>query len=425
MNLPKIVSDTREEVSEKLSDRPKLASMFAQCFPNTLETTTKRLDDGTTYVFTGDIPAMWLRDSSAQLSPYIDLAAADEELRHLIAGAIQRQIRYIHIDPYANAFNEEASGAAWAKDETDTNPWVWERKYEIDSLCYPLWLSQRYWKATGDESIFDDEFRRAVETILQIWRTEQHHREQSPYTFQRFDCPPSDTLVDGGLGAPVTHTGMTWSGFRPSDDACRYGYLVPSNMFATVVLSHVSDVAEQVWADEELAQRASDLRSDIESGLDQYAKVEHDGNLIYAYETDGLGNHHLMDDANVPSLLSLPYLGYCAADDPVYLSTRRFVLSSANPYYYQGRVAQGIGSPHTPHGYVWHIALAMQGLTATSIEEMGRVMDMLEATDGGTGFMHEGFAPDDPSTFTRGWFAWANSIFAEFVLTWLRRRGDG
>ena len=425
MNLPKIVSDTREEVSEKLKDRPKLASMFAQCFPNTLETTTKRLDDGTTYVFTGDIPAMWLRDSSAQLSPYIDLAAADEELRHLIAGAIQRQIRYIHIDPYANAFNEEASGAAWAKDETDTNPWVWERKYEIDSLCYPLWLSQRYWKATGDESIFDDEFRRAVETILQIWRTEQHHREQSPYTFQRFDCPPSDTLVDGGLGAPVTHTGMTWSGFRPSDDACRYGYLVPSNMFATVVLSHVSDVAEQVWADEELAQRASDLRSDIESGLDQYAKVEHDGNLIYAYETDGLGNHHLMDDANVPSLLSLPYLGYCAADDPVYLSTRRFVLSSANPYYYQGRVAQGIGSPHTPHGYVWHIALAMQGLTATSIEEMGRVMVMLEATDGGTGFMHEGFAPDDPSTFTRGWFAWANSIFAEFVLTWLRRRGDG
>jgi len=425
MNLPKIVSDTREEVSEKLKDRPKLASMFAQCFPNTLETTTKRLDDGTTYVFTGDIPAMWLRDSSAQLSPYIDLAAADEELRHLIAGAIQRQIRYIHIDPYANAFNEEASGAAWAKDETDTNSWVWERKYEIDSLCYPLWLSQRYWKATGDESIFDDEFRRAVETILQIWRTEQHHREQSPYTFQRFDCPPSDTLVDGGLGAPVTHTGMTWSGFRPSDDACRYGYLVPSNMFATVVLSHVSDVAEQVWADEELAQRASDLRSDIESGLDQYAKVEHDGNLIYAYETDGLGNHHLMDDANVPSLLSLPYLGYCAADDPVYLSTRRFVLSSANPYYYQGRVAQGIGSPHTPHGYVWHIALAMQGLTATSIEEMGRVMDMLEATDGGTGFMHEGFAPDDPSTFTRGWFAWANSIFAEFVLTWLRRRGDG
>ena len=425
MNLPKIVSDTREEVSEKLKDRPKLASMFAQCFPNTLETTTKRLDDGTTYVFTRDIPAMWLRDSSAQLSPYIDLAAADEELRHLIAGAIQRQIRYIHIDPYANAFNEEASGAAWAKDETDTNPWVWERKYEIDSLCYPLWLSQRYWKATGDESIFDDEFRRAVETILQIWRTEQHHREQSPYTFQRFDCPPSDTLVDGGLGAPVTHTGMTWSGFRPSDDACRYGYLVPSNMFATVVLSHVSDVAEQVWADEELAQRASDLRSDIESGLDQYAKVEHDGNLIYAYETDGLGNHHLMDDANVPSLLSLPYLGYCAADDPVYLSTRRFVLSSANPYYYQGRVAQGIGSPHTPHGYVWHIALAMQGLTATSIEEMGRVMDMLEATDGGTGFMHEGFAPDDPSTFTRGWFAWANSIFAEFVLTWLRRRGDG
>lgn len=409
----------------QLQHRPRLAAMFSQCFPNTLQTTTKLLPDDTTYVFTGDIPAMWLRDSSAQLSPYVSLAAEDEDLRRVIAGAIRRQIAYILIDPYANAFNEEANGAAWAKDETRTNPWVWERKYEIDSLCYPLWLSRRYWQATGDTSVFDEDFRRAAETILSLWRTEQFHFERSPYRFQRFDCPPSDTLVDGGRGAPVGYTGMTWSGFRPSDDACRYGYLVPSNMFATVVLQHVAEVAQQVWSDEALATAALDLRSQIETGLQMHARVEREGERIYAYEVDGLGHQHLMDDANVPSLLSMPYLGYCAADDPVYLATRRFILSEANPYYYSGSQARGIGSPHTPDGYVWHIALAMQGLTASTVAEMDGVVDMLEATDGGTGFMHEGFHPDDPATFTREWFAWANSIFAEFVMTWLRRREDG
>ena len=218
---------------------------------------------------------------------------------------------------------------------------------------------------------------------------------------------------------------MTWSGFRPSDDACRYGYLVPSNMFATVVLDHVAKVAREVWSDSTLATAALDLRAQIETGLQQHARVEYDGEQIYAYEVDGLGHHHMMDDANVPSLLALPYLGYCEADDPVYLATRRFVLSEANPYFYTGSQASGIGSPHTPEGYVWHIALSMQGLTATTVEEMDRIIDMLEATDGGTGFMHEGFHPDDPSIYTREWFAWANSIFSEFVMTWLQRRADG
>jgi uncharacterized protein len=424
MQIPEIVEQTRKDVVQQLQGRPKLAAMFANCFSNTLDTTTKRSPDGTTYVFTGDIPAMWLRDSSAQLSPYVELAADDVDLQRVIAGAIKRQIRYIHIDPYANAFNEEANGAAWAKDETETNPWVWERKYEIDSLCYPLWLSRRYWLATGDTSVFDEDFKRAVRKIIDLWRVEQHHQERSPYLFQRFDCPASDTLTQDGRGAPVGHTGMTWSGFRPSDDACRYGYLVPSNMFACVVLDHIQQVASQVWADGTLAASAQDLKTEIDTGLQQYARVQHAGETIYAYEVDGLGNHHLMDDANVPSLLSIPYLGYCAVDDPVYLATRRFVLSEANPYFYQGKLARGVGSPHTPSGYVWHIALAMQGLTASSLDEMNDVIDMLEGTDGDTGFMHEGFHPDDPTTFTREWFAWANSIFSEFVITWLRRRHD-
>ena len=413
-------------VAEALAERPRLAAQFGNCFPNTLDTTTQLHEDGTTYVFTGDIPAMWLRDSSAQVSPYVPLAAQDDEVRRIITGVIRKQVGYILIDPYANAFNRQADGACWALDETERNDWVWERKYEIDSLCYPLWLAHRYWKATGDMSVFGDEFRRVAHVILDLWTVEQDHVARSPYRFQRSDCPPSDTLTGDGLGASVAPTGMTWSGFRPSDDACRYGYLIPSNLFAVAALGHLGEIARSVWGDERIAARAEGLASEIDAGLRKHAVIEDEmiGGPVYAYEVDGLGHHHFMDDANVPSLLSLPYLGACAADDEIYQNTRRLVLSERNPFYYIGTQASGIGSPHTPDGYVWHISLSMQGLTSTSVEEMDGLIDTLEATDGGTGYMHEGFHPDDPTTFTREWFAWSNSLFAEFVLHWLRCRGD-
>lgn len=412
-------------VDDALADRPKLAELFRNCFPNTLDTTTELHDDGSTYVFTGDIPAMWLRDSSAQVSPYVALAEADADVRRIIAGVIHKQIGYILIDPYANAFNREANGACWAPDETEHNDWVWERKYEIDSLCYPLWLAHRYWKASGDTAVFDDAFRRAAGIVLDLWHTEQDHMSRSPYRFQRRDCRPSDTLTHDGLGAPVDPTGMTWSGFRPSDDACRYGYLVPSNLFAVVVLGQLGEISRSVWGDRVLSDRAADLATQIDAGVQAHAVIEDEGTggPVYAYEVDGRGQHHFMDDANVPSLLSLPYLGACSINDEIYQNTRRLILSERNPYYYRGRHAAGIGSPHTPDGYVWHISLSMQGLTAASVEEMDSLIDTLERTDGGTGYMHEGFHPDDPKTFTREWFAWSNSLFAEFVLHWLRSSG--
>ena len=242
MQRPESVTETMARVDEALADRPRLATLFRNCFPNTLDTTTELHDDGSTYVFTGDIPAMWLRDSSAQVSPYLSLAGQDADVRRIISGLIRKQIGYILIDPYANAFNRTADGACWAPDETDQNDWVWERKYEIDSLCYPLWLAHRYWQATGDTSVFDDEFRRAARVILELWTVEQDHVARSPYRFQRRDCPPSDTLTHEGLGAPVAPTGMTWSGFRPSDDACRFGYLVPANLFAVVALRHLHNI---------------------------------------------------------------------------------------------------------------------------------------------------------------------------------------
>ncbi|MAN23604.1 MAG: metal-independent alpha-mannosidase [Gemmatimonadetes bacterium] len=421
--LPGAVCVQMEKVQESLADMPKLAHMFLQCYPNTLLTTTQRLDDGTSYVFTGDIPAMWLRDSTAQVRHYIPLASDDSDLQNIIEGLIRRQFKYIAIDPYANAFNREPNGDCWEVDETEQNPWVWERKYEIDSLCYPLQLSYLYWKQTKKSAIFDENWKKSTELILQLWQREQSHAEQSQYSFQRFNGPSTDTLTHGGLGTPVKFTGMTWSGFRPSDDACKYGFLVPSNAFATVVLGYVADIARFVFEDETMAKNAEVLQKEIDTGIRDFGIYKHPKyGEIFAYESDGMGKYNLMDDANVPSLLSLPYLGYINSDDIVYQNTRNFILSEENPYFFKGKLAEGIGSPHTPAGYVWPISLCIQGLTSVDLNEMDMLVEMLESTDAGTGFMHEGFNSDAPEEFTRPWFAWANSLFAEFVLHWLAHK---
>src|SRR5699024_210654 len=226
-----------------------------------------------------------------------------------------------------------------------------------------------------------------------------------------------DTLSHDGQGAPVTYTGMTWSGFRPSDDACKYGYLIPANMFAAVVLKQLQEIATEIFNDSELAKQASDLAAEIDQGIQKYGKVEHpEYGTIYAYETDGLGNYNLMDDANVPSLLSMPYLGYCDIHDEIYQNTRKFLLSTSNPYYYEGKAAKGIGSPHTPEHYIWHIALAIQGMTAQTAEEKNEILALFKTTDAGENLMHEGFHVDDPKQYTRPWFSWANSMFSEFIL---------
>ena len=409
-----------DAVRERLAGRPKLAALFENCYPNTMATTTKFLEDGSTFIFTGDIPAMWLRDSSAQVRHYIGAAKTSEEVASLIEGLIRRQMFCISLDPYANAFNEEPNGKCWERDEPLQGPWIWERKYEIDSLCYPFQLAWLFWKATGRTACFDGAFRDSAVTVLDLWSCEQRHSEDSPYYFIRKNCPPTDTLSHGGKGAPVAYTGMTWSGFRPSDDACVYGYLVPSNMFASVVLGYLAEIFETVYGDGELAARALALRGQIDEGIRKYGVVEHERfGKIYAYETDGMGHYTLMDDANVPSLLSIPYLGWCGPDDEIYQNTRRFVLSTENPFYYEGSALHGVGSPHTPPRYVWHIALSMQGLTSNDPGEQEELLHMLESSDAGTGYMHEGVFVDDPAQFTRPWFAWSNSLFAEFVLKYL------
>jgi meiotically up-regulated gene 157 (Mug157) protein len=406
-----------DRIRERTAEHPRLALIFRNALSNTLKTTVKRMPDGTTFVITGDIPAMWLRDSAAQVRPFLALAADSPELADMIEGLVARQLACLSADPYANAFNEGPTGQGHQNDRTDMKPWIWERKYEIDSLCYPIHLAYLLWKKTGRTSHLGSGFASAARIVIATWRTEQHHGTKSSYRFERRDCPPSDTLEREGRGAEVGYTGMTWSGFRPSDDACKYGYLVPSNMFAVVALRNLTEIADCVLRDEPLAKDAAALAAEIDAGIREHGIVRHpDFGPMYAYETDGFGRHHLMDDANVPSLLSIPYLGYAPADDPIYLNTRRFVLSRANPYYYEGLAASGIGSPHTPADYVWPIALAMQGLTSPDPEEKLRMLELMAATDAGTGMMHEGFHADDPTRFTRAWFSWANMMYCELLM---------
>ncbi|MDE2385781.1 MAG: glycoside hydrolase family 125 protein [Alphaproteobacteria bacterium] len=411
--LPSSMLRVIDQVSACFPQHPRLREMFARCFANTYETTLRPQADGSVHVITGDIPAMWLRDSAAQVRPYLALAKTDPAFTALIAGVVRRQMAFVAIDPYANAFNEAANGRCHNRDATDMGPWIWERKYELDSLCAPLLLAHDLWRETGDASALDANFISAAHLIIETITREQDHTA-SPYRFQRLEGPASDTLVNDGRGAPVGPTGMSWCGFRPSDDACRYNYLVPANMMAVVALRALAALP---LGDEVLKAKALALAASLDAGIAAHGKVAHPRfGTVYAYEVDGLGHHHFMDDANVPSLLSLPYLGYCAKDDPVYLATRALVLSDANPYFHRGLAAKGIGSPHTPEHSIWPIALCMQGLTSTSRDEQMALLETLLATDAGTGLMHESFHKDDPTTFTRPWFAWANSLFAEFVM---------
>lgn len=416
--LPASIEQILVEVKKQFKEEPKIYQIFENCYTNTLDTTVKSLEDGTSYVITGDIPAMWLRDSVAQLRPYLILAKEDKGIADILVGLVKRQFMYINIDPYANAFNEEANGNCWEKDETKMNDWLWERKYETDSLCYPIQFAYLIWKNTGREDHFDETFTEGVKKILRVFGTEQEHEEKSPYRFIRRNTYFTDTLSRDGKGALVkSGIGMTWSGFRPSDDACTYGYLVPSNMFAVVVLGYLEEIAENVLKNGNLSEEARELKNQIYEGIENYAVTKKEGyGEVYAYEADGFGQFNLMDDANVPSLLSMSYIGYKGRNESVAENTRKLILSEANPYYYKGKKADGIGSPHTPVGYIWHISLAMQGLTAETKEEKKRIIDLLAATDGGKLLMHEGFHADDDTKYTREWFSWANAMFSELVL---------
>lgn len=405
----------------------ELAWMFGNCFPNTLDTTVEfEMIDGRpdTYVITGDIDAMWLRDSSAQVYPYLSLMKDDAPLQQLIAGVINRQTRCILKDPYANAFyKDETKVSEWKSDRTEMKPGVHERKWEIDSLCYPIRLAHAYWKATGDKSPFDTSWKRAIELTLQTFREQQRKTGKGPYRFMRQTEIQTDTVAGRGYGNPVRPVGLIVSIFRPSDDATVFSYLVPSNFFAMVSLRQAAEMVEKLQDDGDLAKRCRALADEVEKALHEHAIVDHPkAGRVYAFEVDGFGNYYCTDDGNIPNLLSLPYLGAVPRNDRVYQNTRRMLLSDLNPYYCFGKAANGLGGPHVGVDMIWPLGVVIEGLTATKDREIRECLDVLRRTHAGTGFMHEAFHKDDPKKFTRSWFAWANTIFGEFVLKTFHER---
>lgn len=420
------VERTIERVKSSIGNK-ELGWMFENCFPNTLDTTVDfEMIDGRpdTYVITGDIDAMWLRDSTAQVWPYLPLMKDDPALQQLIAGVINRQARFILKDPYANAFYKDQSKVSeWKSDRTEMKPGVHERKWEIDSLCYPIRLAYQYWKTTGDTSPCDATERQALLVTLQTFREQQRKNGNGPYRFQRRTETQTDTVAGRGYGNPAKPVGLIFSIFRPSDDATIFPFLVPANFFAVVSLRQAAEMLEQIHHDKDSAAQCRAMADEVERALSAHAIVQHARfGPVYAYEVDAFGNFYCIDDGNVPSLLSLPYIGAVKPGDQTYLNTRRLVLSDANPYYCQGKAANGPGGPHVGMDMIWPLGLILQGLTSTDDQEIRHCLTTLQKTHAGTGFMHEAFHKDDPTKFTRSWFAWANTIFGELVLKTFNER---
>jgi len=397
--------------------------MFENCFPNTLDTTVHYEEDADgnpdTFVYTGDIHAMWGRDSAAQVWPYLQFAKKDKNIQQMIKGVILRQFKNIQYDPYANAFHRDfAEKSRWMSDDSGMKPGLHERKYEIDSLCYPLRLAYEYWLVTGDASIFEGQlWQDVVKNILATFHEQQRKNGPGSYRFLRVTDRQLDTVCNVGLGAPVRPVGLIASVFRPSDDATTFLFLIPSNFMAVTTLNKMADVLTRVNGNSQMASQCTDLANEVKAALQKYAVYDHPKyGKIYAYEVDGMGNHLLMDDANVPSLLAMPYLGDVDIDDPIYQNTRRFVWSEDNPYFFRGKAGEGIGGPHMGYDMAWPMSLIMRAMTSRDDKEIKECVQMLMDTDANTGVIHESFDIKDSMHYTRPWFAWQNTLFGELIL---------
>lgn len=422
-----IIEETIREVMEVIRN-PELAWLFENCFPNTLDTTVSfELRDGKpdTFIITGDIHAMWLRDSTAQVWPYLPFVEEDNQLKQLIKGVIFRQSELIQIDPYANAFNDGPTSSIWEQDLTEMKPELHERKWEIDSLCYPVRLAYNYYKITGDTTPFDENWLKTARLIVKTFREQQKKEGPGPYRFMRITSRATDTLPGDGYGNPVKPIGLICSSFRPSDDATIFPFLIPSNYFAVKSLRQMAQLSSEVYRNIEFSDDCNQLADEVENVLKEYSISEHpEYGPVLVYETDGYLNKLFMDDANVPSLLSLPYLGCIDVNDPVYVNTRKYILSNDNPWYFTGKSGSGIGGPHVGKNMIWPMSIIIQAMTSNNDAEILHCIKTLLNTHAQTGFMHESFHKDNPQNFTRSWFAWVNSLFGELILKLFNEKMD-
>jgi len=396
-----------EEICNKIQDK-ELKRLFSNCFFNTLKTTINYQEKkGTpyTYVITGDIPAMWLRDSVAQVWPYLDFVDKDENIRKIFQGLINQQIECILLDPYANAFLQDDEGLK-----------VFEKKWELDSLCYFIRLSYFYWKKSGDKKVFNDNWQRAIDLIIKTWQEQSDLATMGVYKYKtKGACP--DILSLNGFGNPVAKSSLIRCAFRPSDDACIFQYLIPANCLAVVSLLQLAQMYREIFHNQGRADFFENFSNNINQDIEKYGIVKNlDGDDVFAYEVDAFGGQVLMDDSNIPSLLSLPYFDYLKTDNQVYKLTRKNILSKNNPYFFQGDSLAGIGSSHTEQGNIWPLGIIMQALTSANKEEIDFCLNILKNSHAGTYLMHESFSKNNPNVFTRHHFAWANSLFAELIM---------
>ncbi len=367
----KAIEDIIQDAKAKISD-PEIAWLFENCFPNTLDTTiyftveTNGRPD--TFVITGDIHAMWLRDSTAYVWPYLPYMKSDPRLQQLIAGVINRQTKCLLIDAYANAFNKNKEGPGkWSlTDVTEMKPEIHERKYELDSICYPVRLAYAYWKETGDVSPFDADWSVAVQNIIKVIHEQQRFDGSDNYSFFRESKKTTGTAQGAtGKGNPVKPNGMICSVFRPSDDGTIFPYLVPSNLMAVNVLRKLVEMLNEIKEEQHLVAQCNSLANQVETAINKYGIINHpEFGKIYAFEVDGFGGQLCMDDANVPSLVSLPYQGCVDMEDETYQRTRQFIFSKWNPYYFEGKSASGVGSPHTGYNKIWPMSIILRAITS-------------------------------------------------------------
>ncbi|KAH7029086.1 uncharacterized protein B0I36DRAFT_325020 [Microdochium trichocladiopsis] len=419
-----------------------LHRLFENTFPNTLDTCIKwrghaanNTDEELAFIITGDINAMWIRDSANQIAPYkVVLKSAADDVASVFRGAINLQARYLVISPYCNSFhpppesgmgNGGSGGYYHVTPPYDTKI-VFTCNFELDDFGGFLQLSHDYFTATGDADFFNKfQWIYAIQSILATSR-EMQQPTYGPdgewlvpvYTFQSQTMSASGTLANNGIGSPVNDTGLVRSPFRPSDDSATFEHQIPANMMLSRYLASCAEIMDKLpRAPAGLAAEMRVMSAQIDAAIKQWGIVKTpSGDEIYAYEVDGFGGINLMDDANVPSLLSAPYLGYVDRADPVYQATRKFVLSRRNPWWCSGTVINAVGSPHVRPGAAWPMGSIMRIMTSDDDDEIRTTLKEILASTDGLGLIHESVDSNDAKRWTREWFTWANGLFGQMIM---------
>ncbi|ESZ97969.1 hypothetical protein SBOR_1640 [Sclerotinia borealis F-4128] len=439
-----IVEQTINDMNHIIAD-PDLYRIFSNSFPNSLDTAVKwrgyaadNSEEELTFLITGDIDAMWLRDSANQMQSYRTLLTNDsshDSLASLYRGVINLQARYIIEAPYCNSFQAPTeSGITPQQNQANPDNFsppestsiVFECKYELDSLAAFLEISTDYYEATGDISVFQKfNWVKAIETIISTTEAlligtyaANGSVNTSPYTWQRQTTSSTETLSNSGAGNPVQEgTGLVRSAFRPSDDATIYQLFIPANMMFSRYLESCSKIMAAIDGQQNLSNHMHNFASSIRAAITKYGIVNDPTyGKVYAYEVDGFGSANRMDDANIPSLLSAPFLGYLSANDTIYQNTRKFILSKDNPYFMRGPVINAVGGPHVGPGRAWPMASIIRILTSSSDSEIYSTLKEIVSSTDGLGLIHESINSFDQHQWSRQWFSWANGLFGQMLL---------